>query len=102
MAADLQTVQAQRDALVVQGEENRATVKQQAQQLQQLTDELGGVRKFSMSAIDGVRGETRAWQERCAALEAKLQEERKHLEYFRQIAYQRGAAVPASLKGASS
>lgn len=98
LAVEVQTVQAQRDALVVQVEEGKATIARQAQQLTQLTEELSGVRKFAMSAIDGVRGETRAWQERCAALDAKLQEERKHLEYFRQIAYQRGANVPNSLK----
>ena len=99
MAAEVQTTQAQRDALAQQVEEGKATVARQSQQLQQLTEELSGVRKFAMSAIDGVRGETRAWQERCAALEAKLHEERKHLEYFRQIAYQRGAAIPIDLQG---
>lgn len=98
LAADVQTSLALRDALAVQVDEGRATIARQAQQLHQLTEELGGVRKFSMTAIDGVRGETRAWQERCSALEATLRDERKHLEYFRQIAYQRGANVPNSLK----
>ena len=99
LAADLQSAQAQAASLAVQLDVSSTTVARQSQQLDRLTDELNSMRKFSMSAVDGVRGETRAWQDRCAALEVKLSEDRKHLEYFRQIAYQRGAAVPLDLQG---
>lgn len=102
LAADLHAAHTRQEALAAQVEEGRATIARQAQQLTQLTEELGGVRKFAMTAIDGVRGETRAWQERCSALEAKLQEEKKHLEYFRRLAYARGAAIPDSLKDSHS
>ena len=102
LAADLQTAKAEAQNFKSQLEKETGRADRQELQLKALTESVDSMRKFSMSAIDGVRGETRAWQERCAALEAKLQEEKKHLEYFRQIAYQRGAPVPDSLKGTGS
>lgn len=99
LAADLQTAQAQRQDLQQQLAAAQATIAGQEQRLQRLADEIAGIRNFSLAAVDGVRGETRSWQDRCAALEAKSADDKKLLEYFRQIAYQRGAAVPDSLKG---
>jgi chromosome segregation ATPase len=99
LAAELNTTQAQRANLQQQLATAQATIAGQEQRLQRLTDEIAGIRNFSLAAVDGVRGETRSWQDRCASLEAKLIEDKKHLEYFRQIAYARGAAVPEALRG---
>lgn len=98
LAADLQATCAVRDALAAQLEATRAAAAQQNQQVTTLTTELEGMRRFALQAVDGVRGETRAWQERCAQLEAQLKQSKQHLEYFRQIAYQRGAPIPADLR----
>ena len=55
-----------------------------------------------MRAIDDARGETRAWREQCAAIEAKAaakaREDYLLLETFRQLAYQRGASIPQVLQ----
>lgn len=90
-------------------EANLATAREaliaQGTQLTRLTDEIEESRRFAMRAIDAARGETRTWRERCAAVEAKAiasaREDNTLLETFRQLAYQRGAAIPPALqKGA--
>ena len=58
---------------------------------------MADLRKMALTAIDGVRGETRAWQERCKRVEGQLQQSRQHLEVFRQLAYRRGADIPAEI-----
>jgi chromosome segregation ATPase len=101
LASELHTAQTQHHLMQQQLAAAQATITGQEQRLQRLAEEIAGIRHFSLTAVDGVRGETRSWQDRCASLEAKLIEDKKHLEYFRQIAYQRGAAVPDSLKGSA-
>lgn len=76
----------------------RASNARQVQLLETLTAQLDGNRAFAMKAIDEVRGETRAWKERCTLAEAQLREEKLLLETFRQLAYQRGAAIPTELQ----
>lgn len=76
----------------------RAATAQQVQLLAKLAETLDGDRAFAMKAIEEVRGETRAWKERCARAEALLKEEKLLLETFRQLAYQRGASIPRELQ----
>ncbi|TFW01517.1 hypothetical protein E4K72_14155 [Oxalobacteraceae bacterium OM1] len=100
-AVGLQAAEAARDALLTQLAGARDVAAAQLQRLGELTRELEATRTFAMRAIDGVRGETRAWQERCVFLEGELQRAKQHAEYFRQIAYQRGAAIPPDLRSES-
>lgn len=80
----------------------RLALEAQAAHVGKLAGELEESRKFTMRAIDEARGETRAWRDRCAAVEAqaaaRAREDNILLETFRQLAYQRGAAIPASLQ----
>lgn len=98
LAAELQAAVAVRDSLAAQLAIANATTEQQGQRVEALTKELESNRAFAMRAVDGVRGETRAWQEKYAKSQEDLQRTKQHLEYFRQIAYQRGAAIPADLR----
>lgn len=98
LAADLQAAIASRDTMqahltAVEGESAR-----HAHQATLLVHEVGEQRRYAMRAIDEVRGETRVWKERCAAVEAKLVESKQLLEVFRQAAYARGAAIPLALR----
>lgn len=102
LAGELQAAQAVRDALAAQLAAERADAGQQMQRIAELTKELQGVRLFSMHSVDSVRGETRAWQDRCAHLEGEMQRAKQHLEYFRQIAYQCGASIPPDLRPEST
>lgn len=86
-----------RDALQAQLNAANAVATSQSQRIEQLAGELAGMRTFALNAVDAVRGETCAWQDRCASLDAQLKQERKHLEAFRQMAYQRGAPIPPDL-----
>lgn len=76
---------------------NAKTTDQQAQ-IARFAEAIDSNRKFAMTAVDQVRGETRAWQDRCSYLETQLKELKQQMEYFRQMAYARGAPVPESLR----
>ena len=80
----------------------REAIHAQGAQLARLTDEIEESRRFAMRAIDDARGETRTWRERCAAVEANAianaRADSTLLETFRQLAYQRGAAIPPALQ----
>jgi hypothetical protein len=88
----VQTVQAERIAVL---DAQQATL---AQQSAQLLFEVGEQRRYALKTIDEVRGETRAWKERCAELTAQLERSKQLLEVFRQAAYARGAAIPPLLQ----
>ncbi len=98
LAADLQSANAEHQLLQRQVDEARAARAEHATVLARLTDELEGMRRFSMNAVEQVRGETRAWKDKCAFFEGELKQAKVHLEYFRQIAYQRGATIPPDLR----
>lgn len=80
----------------------RQALEAQVTQVGKLAGELEESRRFTMRAIDEARGETRAWRERCAVIETqaatRAREDNILLETFRQLAYQRGAAIPATLQ----
>ena len=97
-AADCQAALAVRDALQAQLDTSKAAAAAQAVQIERLTQEAAGTRKFAMTAIDAARGETRAQQERAAYLEALLKEEKQHTEVFRRLAYRTGAPIPVELQ----
>lgn len=67
------------------------TVVGHAAAMHKLTTELNGQRQFSMQAIDGVRGETRAVKERVVYLEALLKEKEEQVEMYRRMAMNKGA-----------
>lgn len=83
-------VQAGERALQVQAEAH-------ALALNRIAVELEDFRKFAMRAIDDVRGETRAERDRRIHAEELLKKNEKMTELFRQMAYQRGGAVPPEL-----
>ncbi len=97
LAGEAQAAHAVREALQAQVDAAHAVAAAQSQRIERLASELAGMRTFALNAVDAVRGETRAWQDRCASLDAQLKQERKHLEAFRQIAYRRGAPIPPDL-----
>lgn len=66
--------------------------------MSQVTAELDEIRKFAMRVIDDVRGETRAERDRRLHAESALKTNEKMLELFRQMAYQRGGAIPPELR----
>lgn len=66
--------------------------------LNKLAAELDEIRKFAMRSIDDVRGETRAERDRRIHAEELLKTNQKMTELFRQMAYQRGGAIPAELR----
>lgn len=80
----------------------RQAIEAQVGHVGKLAGELEEARKFTMRAIDEARGETRVWRDRCNVVEAqaaaRAREDNILLETFRQLAYQRGAAIPASLQ----
>lgn len=98
LAAELQAALAVRDSLEAQLAQANVAADKQTQRVQELTKSLDDMRMFSMRAVDAVRGETRAWQDRYAHLEGELKRSKQHAEYFRQIAYQRGAPIPPDLR----
>lgn len=83
----------------------RQVLEANATQVGKLAGELEESRRFTMRAIDEARGETRAWRDRCTVIEAqaaaRAREDNILLETFRQLAYQRGAAIPAALQKGS-
>jgi hypothetical protein len=66
--------------------------------LNRMVAELDEIRKFAMRSIDDVRGETRAERDRRIHAEELLKTNQKMTELFRQMAYQRGGAIPAELR----
>ncbi|HEX8413268.1 MAG TPA: hypothetical protein VF637_05210 [Sphingomicrobium sp.] len=105
LAGELLAARASCDAMAAELAAARGQLKEQTAQIGKLATEFEQARLFSMRAIDDARGETRAWRERCASVEAqaaaRAREDNILLETFRQLAYQRGAAVPAVLQKGS-
>lgn len=107
LAGELLAARAVADSASTELAAARQALERQGGQLAKLTDEVEESRRFAMRAIDDARGETRLWRDRCAAIEAKAasqaREDQLLLETFRQLAYQRGAAIPPVLqKGVKS
>lgn len=102
LAGELLAALASCDAMAAELASARAQLKEQTSQVGRLATEFEQARLFSMRAIDDARGETRAWRERCASVEAqavaRAREDNILLETFRQLAYQRGATIPAVLQ----
>lgn len=97
LAGDLQAARAANEQLQAEVHAGRAALEQLNKSIDAVMREMAELRKVTMTAIDGVRGETRAWQERCKSVEGQLQQSRQHLEVFRQLAYRRGADIPAEI-----
>lgn len=76
----------------------RASTATLTQEIGRLSQAVDDARQFALLAIDEARGETRAWKERCAALEATIKEQVAITETFRRLAYRQGAEVPFSLQ----
>jgi hypothetical protein len=66
--------------------------------LNKIAAEMDEIRKFAMRSIDDVRGETRAERDRRIHAESLLKANEKMTELFRQVAYQRGGAIPTELR----
>ncbi|WP_305825529.1 hypothetical protein [Massilia brevitalea] len=102
LAGELLAARASFDAASAELAAARNQIRDQAAQIGKLAAEFEQARLFSMRAIDDARGETRAWRERCASVEAqavaRAREDNILLETFRQLAYQRGAAIPPVLQ----
>jgi hypothetical protein len=98
LAADLQAAREVALCNQIELEAARSTIFEQAQAVGRLTAAVDDARAFAMKAIDEARGETRAWKERCAHTEGLLKQEAVMLETFRQLAYQKGAAIPPALR----
>jgi hypothetical protein len=105
LAGELLAARASCDAMAAELAAARGQLKDQTAQIGKLAAEFEQARLFSMRAIDDARGETRAWRERCASVEAqaaaRAREDNILLETFRQLAYQRGATIPAVLQKGS-
>lgn len=102
LAGELLAARASCDAIAAELAAARSQLKEQTAQIGKLAAEFEQARLFSMRAIDDARGETRAWRERCTSVEAhaaaRAREDNILLETFRQLAYQRGATIPAVLQ----
>lgn len=102
IAGELLAARATAELLATELAAARQTLRQQADSIGKLAAEAEESRRFTMRAIDDARGETRSWRERCQAVEAqafaKAREDSILLETFRQLAYQRGAAIPPILR----
>ena len=81
-----------------EAQRSAADLARQADAIVSLTSELADIRKFALQAIEEARGEARVWKERSVALEAQRQLDARLMETFRQLAYQRGAAIPDPLR----
>lgn len=79
-------------------EAERARCAEFLKRLEGMEKEVAGVRAFALQAIDGVRGETRAWQEQCERLKQDVKRRQFETEVFRRLAYARGAAIPPELE----
>ena len=102
LAGELLAARAACDAMAAELAAARGQLTEQTEQIGKLAAEFEQARLFSMRAIDDARGETRVWRERCASVEAqakaRAREDNILLETFRQLAYQRGATIPAVLQ----
>jgi len=102
LGGELLAARASYDALASELAATRGQLNEQTAQIGMLATEFEQARLFSMRAIDDARGETRAWRDRCANVEAqaaaRAREDNILLETFRQLAYQRGATIPAVLQ----
>lgn len=67
-------------------------------QLATLSRAIDDARQFSIRAIDDARGETRAWKERCLAVEGQLKAQVALTETFRRLAYRQGADIPSAIE----
>lgn len=98
LEAGQQTISALREDLA----QSKQLLAAQTTQLERLAGTIEDARLLYLRAVDDARGETRSWRERCAGVEAaaraKAKEDQLLLETFRQLAYQRGAAIPAALR----
>lgn len=105
LAGELLAAQASVEVLSAELQAARSTLSKQADSIGKLAVEVEESRRFTMRAIDDARGETRLWRERCQVIEAqaaaKAKEDNILLETFRQLAYQRGAAIPPILQKGS-
>ncbi|GAA0432304.1 hypothetical protein ACFOY5_20845 [Massilia aurea] len=105
LAGELLAAQASVEVLSAELQAARNTLNKQADSIGKLAAEVEESRRFTMRAIDDARGETRLWRERCQVIEAqaaaKAKEDNILLETFRQLAYQRGAAIPPILQKGS-
>lgn len=105
LAGELLAARASCDAMAAELAATRGQLNEQTAQIGKLAAEFEQARLFSMRAIDEARGETRTWRERCANVEAqaaaRAREDNILLETFRQLAYQRGATIPAVLQKGS-
>ena len=97
LAADLQAASTAQAVLHAQVDAANALLLQFGTAIDATTVELAGMRSFALNAVDGVRGETRAWQHQCNVLERKLKEAKEFMEVFRRAAYERGAPIPKGL-----
>jgi hypothetical protein len=102
LAGELLAARASAELLATELAAARHTLNKQAESIAKLAAEAEESRRFTMCAIDDARGESRLWRERCQAVEkqafAKAREDNILLETFRQLAYQRGAAIPPLLR----
>ncbi|MET3135254.1 hypothetical protein AAKU55_005562 [Oxalobacteraceae bacterium GrIS 1.11] len=98
LAADLQAAREVAHCHVAELDAARIAIAEQARAIARLTAAVDDARTFALKAIDEARGETRAWKERCAHADALAQRETALMETFRQLAYQRGAAIPPALR----
>jgi chromosome segregation ATPase len=67
-------------------------------ELAKLSAAIDDARQFALLAIDEARGETRAWKERCASVEAQHKQQLSLTETFRRLAYRQGADIPPALE----
>jgi hypothetical protein len=106
LAGELQAARASVEQMGAELTGSRAALTAQSVEMAKLADAIESSRLFFMRAIDDARGETRVWRERCAKVEAqaaaKAREDQILLETFRQMAYQRGGAIPAALRKVST
>ena len=102
LAADLRFAQetATRYQAQLEAAERAAQAQAEAHTLalNRIAAELDEIRKFAMRSIDDVRGETRSERDRRIHVEELLKTNQKMTELFRQMAYQRGGAIPAELR----
>lgn len=105
LAGELLAARANADVMSTELAAARQVLGTQAGHIGKLAAEFEESRRFTMRAIDDARGETRAWRDRCAVVEAqavaKAREDNILLETFRQLAYQRGATIPPVLQKGS-
>lgn len=97
-------LEAQRQVFEAQAERDRehigdlrASDAAMRTELTNLARAIDDARQFALLAIDEARGETRAWKERCVAMEAQYKEQLALTETFRRLAYRQGADLPPAL-----